>query len=848
MFYAFITSFIVLLMGLPAFADVVINEIHYNPADIGVTTAGLSLEFIELYNPGTTTVNLAGYNFSKGVTYTFPSGTTLKAGSYLVVVSDSKQNTWKNKSYAVLGPYTGTLSDNGERITLVRPDKTVVDDFKYSDTPPWPQSPDGYDVNSSLERIAWDLPADDYHSWRASLSSGGTPGAQNSVFGIPSRPVITGSEITPKNPASKDAVTVRYGFDAADIIDSVTLQWQKADQGNASGTTLVTYLVSSSSSFRYFKGSKSPSEGDLWTKPDFVDTKWLTGRGGFGYGQSNYIRTTLSDMRNKYSTVYMRQAFTVKSAKDLKSVILEVNYTGGYLCYLNGIEISRANVPQSVTNETLATKSHAVNSRDIITISNANKILTEGKNVFALVGVNDKLNQTLFVIRAGLREGVRQEDVPSEFSIHAIPMQRIAGSAGNATYEAKIPAAASQSLIRYNAKVKLKSGNTLTLPYVSDLVPFHSYFVYNNDIKSKLPVLWPYYQKLTNLTESQRMVTGAIIQPTDEAHPLVFDGANIYASRNGHKIKFVKSNEYKDYRTFVLFPETSSGGTTSGASTSYRENLSYWLFNQMGVVASRTNWFRVVLNKEHTQQLLSEQVNGNFFEVRKFNSSGELFKLGYQNPIWENHGNLENGSKYIDALLKEINVTNQTALHAALTKNLTVDELLSYSTASVFTSNWDGFFNNQWWYLNPDTGKWLICPWDLDKTWGFTDDNPMFVEMPLAYPLDGKAKYAARDPGPILGPFHKDKDYNQQYLDRLKYEMDHKFSEKFLYDKIDEVEKFLLDDLALQETYTAKKDDALRKQITDSYATIKDFIKQRRAYLLKQPALMAVPVEEWPLY
>ena len=846
--FFWVIGLLAFLIELPVFGDVIINEISYNPAEIQFTTASDSLEFIELYNPGTTAVNLSGYNFTKGITYTFPEGTSLNPNNYLLVVSDPKQTTWKNKQYPVLGPYTGTLSDNGERLTLVRPDKTIVDEFKYSDSAPWPHTPDGY--GPSLERIAWDLPSDDFHSWRSSLANGGTPGAKNSVIDTPPRPMITGAQISPQYPASKDAVTVQIGFDAADTIESATLQWQKAEQGNGNSSNNTTvFLVRANDRFRYFKGKTQPSEGDLWTKPGFDDSRWTNSNGGFGYGNSYFIGTKLNDMKNTYSTVYTRKQFNVKNAKDLKNIVLEVFYTGGYVCYLNGTEVASANVPKSVTNESLALRSHSANEPDVITISDAGTLLTDSNNTIAIIGVNNSLSQNNFVIATYIIEGERQSSNPADLGISSILMQRIAGTANAATFEAMIPAATSQTLIRYNARVALKNGKTVVLPHVSEIRPYESYFVYDNEIKSLLPIVWPYYQTQTNLTEMARQVTGVVIQPTEEnTHPLVYDGALVYSSRNGHKIKFLKGEEYKDYRTFVLFPETSQGGTTAGASTSYRENLSYWLFNQMGVFASRTTWFRVVLNKEHGQQLLSEQVNKNFYDVRKLNSDTEIFKLGYQNPIWENHGHLENGTKYIDALLKEIKATDPVALHTALTNNLTADELLSYSATSVFTSNWDGFFNNQWWYLNPDTGKWLITPWDLDKTWGFTDDNPMFVEMPLAYPLDGKAKFAARSPGPILGPFHKDNDYNQRYLVRLKYEMDHKFSEKFLYDRIDEVQKYLLDDLALQEEFTAKKDDAMRKQITDSYTTIKDFIKQRRAYLIPQLSNIIVPVEEWSLY
>ena len=61
-----------------------ITEIMYNPPDAGND----SLEFIELYNQGTKNVNLKGWYFSKGITYTFPD-TTLAPGKFYVVATSA---------------------------------------------------------------------------------------------------------------------------------------------------------------------------------------------------------------------------------------------------------------------------------------------------------------------------------------------------------------------------------------------------------------------------------------------------------------------------------------------------------------------------------------------------------------------------------------------------------------------------------------------------------------------------------------------------------------------------------------------------------------------------------------
>src|SRR6266550_1777452 len=64
-------------------AAIVINEIHFNP-DIKTEP----VEFIELFNAGSNTVDLAGWYFSDGINFTFPAGAQLGTGSYVVVAEN----------------------------------------------------------------------------------------------------------------------------------------------------------------------------------------------------------------------------------------------------------------------------------------------------------------------------------------------------------------------------------------------------------------------------------------------------------------------------------------------------------------------------------------------------------------------------------------------------------------------------------------------------------------------------------------------------------------------------------------------------------------------------------------
>src|SRR5262245_2786936 len=94
--------------------DVVINEISYNP-----WTADDRDEFIELHSAGPAAVDLSRWEFTEGIRFTFPAGTSLGAGQYLVLSPDFHRAALRYGISNVVGDYTGKLDNNGEILTLV---------------------------------------------------------------------------------------------------------------------------------------------------------------------------------------------------------------------------------------------------------------------------------------------------------------------------------------------------------------------------------------------------------------------------------------------------------------------------------------------------------------------------------------------------------------------------------------------------------------------------------------------------------------------------------------------------------------------------------------------------------
>ncbi|MBN2474231.1 MAG: lamin tail domain-containing protein [Pirellulales bacterium] len=173
----------------PRPGQVVISEVCYNPG--GMPTAD-DLEYVEIYNLGSQTVDLTNWRLRKGIDYDFAPGTMLDSGAVLVVVAFDPGNAEKlsafrdyygvDGSVQLVGGYSGQLSDSGERVQLQRPDAPpwnepdfiphlLEDEVKYDDTLPWPVEADG--GGETLNRLTRESWGHDGAGWTAAAA---TPG------------------------------------------------------------------------------------------------------------------------------------------------------------------------------------------------------------------------------------------------------------------------------------------------------------------------------------------------------------------------------------------------------------------------------------------------------------------------------------------------------------------------------------------------------------------------------------------------------------------------------------------------------------------------------------------------
>lgn len=207
-----------LLSVLCAQAKIVISEIQYHPA-----THLDSEDFIELQNIGTEPVNLAGWQFNQGVTFTFPSVQIPKGGFLVISANTNAFRTRYGSTIPVIGNWTGRLNESSERIRLVNTAGVEISSVTYSTEGDWGVRTFRYSNEHGgwLWRARHDgqgrtaelvnplLPVDSGLNWAASARSNGSPGTTNGAQVFVTAPLIKDFAFAPLVPTSADPITIR---------------------------------------------------------------------------------------------------------------------------------------------------------------------------------------------------------------------------------------------------------------------------------------------------------------------------------------------------------------------------------------------------------------------------------------------------------------------------------------------------------------------------------------------------------------------------------------------------------------------------------------------------------------
>ena len=275
--------------------SVLINEINYNSA-----RSTLRTEYIELYNPLDTAVNLGSWRLTQAVEFVFPAGTTIPPGGYLVIAENPTTIT---NVYGVtaLGPWSKKLSNEGDDVRLLDSAGSTVNRVQYGITAPWPALPNGEGPSLELVNPAFDSSLGG--NWRSStvnpaavnFLSAGSSWSYRKGTSEASSPVSAWRSLGFSQDGSWLTGTAPIGLFKQNNDTSIATQAEN-------GVTLATQL-----------------------------TDMATFSGG--------------NFTTNYRSVFFRKTFNVTGTVP-RALLLRVMHNDAAVVWINGIEVARFGFPQ----------------------------------------------------------------------------------------------------------------------------------------------------------------------------------------------------------------------------------------------------------------------------------------------------------------------------------------------------------------------------------------------------------------------------------------------------------------------------------------------------------------------
>jgi hypothetical protein len=305
---------------------------------------------------------------------------------------------------------------------------------------------------------------------------------------IPNTPVVVSTAPAPF-PSNNLTFTVSPFSDPQGNHSFAALQWRMAevapesrvDAGIAAPGVSGTILIAESDTWRYMKGIMEPSEPGLWREANFDDSHWPRGTLPIGYGES-FVNTPLADMRNHYSTVYVRRYFEVTDLDQINRLSLDVKYDDGIVVWINGQRVLQENVSdaelsfQATANSALENKSFVP-----IVLTDPSSFLQEGHNLIAIHLLNSSRSSSsdcFLDVRLTAQKTPKADDpdtdpIPTQqtrvpYEIDALWQSEVIGSFEHTT---RIPASVITSGHTYRVRCRMQD-NTKRWSHWSTPVQF----------------------------------------------------------------------------------------------------------------------------------------------------------------------------------------------------------------------------------------------------------------------------------------------------------------------------------------------------------------------------------------
>jgi len=205
---------------------------------------------------------------------------------------------------------------------------------------------------------------------------------------------IDGDTLTGVMLAATGEIADRFRIVKRGQVDTLRVPnpWQPLAWSSLAGPALSTpaaeppdrfvTLVPPRAAWHYLAGEHA---GVNWANLNYVERGWQAGPTpiGFGYPQ---CQTRLEDMRNRYTTVYLRREFELDPSRPRNQLGLLIDFDDGFIAYLNGTEVARVNVGHDCGPLAKGIRTQPARGPRYYPLKNAENLLRPGRNVLAIEG------------------------------------------------------------------------------------------------------------------------------------------------------------------------------------------------------------------------------------------------------------------------------------------------------------------------------------------------------------------------------------------------------------------------------------------------------------------------------
>lgn len=295
------------------------------------------------------------------------------------------------------------------------------------------------------------------------------------------------------------------------------------------------------------------------------------------------------------------------------------------------------------------------------------------------------------------------------------------------------------------------------------------------------------------------------------------------------------------------------------------EALAYDVYRRAGSPAPLTEFVRVwVDDKLSGHHLMVERPNRSFLRRNKIDDGGNLYKVlwmgrdvvGQHDKRTNEQGNHDDLLALIDQLARTAD--DPDAQWKLIQEKFDVEQVATYFAVNTVLSHWDGFFNNYFPYHDTKRGKWMMFPWDQDKTSGYYDglpDDQVFFDMPLTFGMEGDRPPGAgggrggffggggggrswwRPGGSFSRPLLANPHFRKVFLARTRDVLERVYTPDTYFPVIDQMVSRLGPDAALRAKLRGEDESAGARLLARDAQLLKDHLTKRRQFLLQQKEL-----------